>query len=179
MTMIGACIYLVTTYIVLDIVCRDQQVLGYREFFSWGLPALHGFRHKIHHQSSSIVEVRCKFYFSCFPGMPICLSMFIPAYIFTEETVVPKVQDTISLFPVHFFFPIPFQIFPLCQKSYKIVTFDAFYCIAIVCIHFSLVYQYSTVRYYCQTSLPVLMRQWPFILGKKGWGVSILSLLHS
>ncbi|XP_062160311.1 solanesyl diphosphate synthase 3, chloroplastic/mitochondrial [Alnus glutinosa] len=39
--------------------CTDsttQKVLGYREIFSWGLPALHGFRHKIHHQSSSIVE---------------------------------------------------------------------------------------------------------------------------
>ncbi|XP_030969282.1 solanesyl diphosphate synthase 3, chloroplastic/mitochondrial isoform X1 [Quercus lobata] len=33
-----------------------HKVLGCREIFSWGLPALHGFRHNIHHQSSSIVE---------------------------------------------------------------------------------------------------------------------------
>ncbi|KAL4627644.1 hypothetical protein ACB092_05G180000 [Castanea dentata] len=33
-----------------------HKVTGFREIFSWGLPALHGFRHNIHHQSSSIVE---------------------------------------------------------------------------------------------------------------------------
>ncbi|KAL0011747.1 hypothetical protein SO802_006855 [Lithocarpus litseifolius] len=33
-----------------------HKVSGCREIFSWGLPALHGFRHNIHHQSSSIVE---------------------------------------------------------------------------------------------------------------------------
>ncbi|KAG7963390.1 hypothetical protein I3843_09G115300 [Carya illinoinensis] len=33
-----------------------QKVLGCRETFSQDLPALHGFSHNIHHQSSSIVE---------------------------------------------------------------------------------------------------------------------------
>ncbi|GMY37984.1 solanesyl diphosphate synthase 3, chloroplastic/mitochondrial isoform X2 [Fagus crenata] len=33
-----------------------QKVSGCGENISWGLPALHGFRHNIHHQSSSIVE---------------------------------------------------------------------------------------------------------------------------
>ncbi|XP_034213943.1 solanesyl diphosphate synthase 3, chloroplastic/mitochondrial isoform X2 [Prunus dulcis] len=35
-----------------------QKILGCRDFFSWGLPPVfHGYRHQIHHQSSSIVEV--------------------------------------------------------------------------------------------------------------------------
>lgn len=34
-----------------------QKILGCRDFFSWGLPPVfHGYRHQIHHQSSSIVE---------------------------------------------------------------------------------------------------------------------------
>ncbi|BBH01125.1 geranyl diphosphate synthase 1 [Prunus dulcis] len=35
-----------------------QKILGCRDFFSWGLPPVfHGYRHQIHHQSSSIVEI--------------------------------------------------------------------------------------------------------------------------
>ncbi|CAB4306895.1 unnamed protein product [Prunus armeniaca] len=34
-----------------------QKILGCRDFFSWGVPPVfHGYRHQIHHQSSSIVE---------------------------------------------------------------------------------------------------------------------------
>ncbi|KAK1556336.1 hypothetical protein Q3G72_003114 [Acer saccharum] len=33
-----------------------RKVLGCREAYSWSLPALHGIRHQIHHQSSSIIE---------------------------------------------------------------------------------------------------------------------------
>ncbi|KAI5331577.1 hypothetical protein L3X38_021703 [Prunus dulcis] len=34
-----------------------QKILGCRDFFSWGLPPVfNGYRHQIHHQSSSIVE---------------------------------------------------------------------------------------------------------------------------
>lgn len=29
----------------------------------WSVPALHGFRHQIHHQSSSVIEVRCNLLF--------------------------------------------------------------------------------------------------------------------
>ncbi|KAH9796296.1 Solanesyl diphosphate synthase 3 [Citrus sinensis] len=32
------------------------KVLGCREAYSWSLPALHGIRHQIHHQSSSVIE---------------------------------------------------------------------------------------------------------------------------
>ncbi|KAJ4703094.1 Solanesyl diphosphate synthase [Melia azedarach] len=33
-----------------------QKVLGCREAYSWSLPALHGIRHQIHQQSSSLIE---------------------------------------------------------------------------------------------------------------------------
>ncbi|KAJ0014925.1 hypothetical protein Pint_20671 [Pistacia integerrima] len=37
---------------------RDSahEVWGCREAYTWSVPALHGFRHQIHHQSSSIIE---------------------------------------------------------------------------------------------------------------------------
>nr|QWY12649.1 geranyl diphosphate synthase [Pistacia terebinthus subsp. palaestina] len=37
---------------------RDSahKVWGCREAYTWSVPALHGFRHQIHHQSSSIIE---------------------------------------------------------------------------------------------------------------------------
>ncbi|KAK9267730.1 hypothetical protein L1049_010163 [Liquidambar formosana] len=37
---------------------HTRKVLGCREIYSWDLPALHGVRHQIHHESSSIVEER-------------------------------------------------------------------------------------------------------------------------
>ncbi|XP_038702412.1 solanesyl diphosphate synthase 3, chloroplastic/mitochondrial-like isoform X2 [Tripterygium wilfordii] len=34
----------------------SRKVFNYREAYSWNLPALHGIRHRIHHQSSPLVE---------------------------------------------------------------------------------------------------------------------------
>jgi hypothetical protein len=100
------------------------------ESFSCSFSALHGFRHKIRHKKTSIVEVRCKVLFFAFLECQYVYQMFIPAYIFYRRDISAKSPGHLIpnscpfLQPLFRFSP---YVSPMAKsKSYPIHAEEAF-----------------------------------------------------